>query len=177
MEKPLISVIVPVYKAEPYFDKCISSIANQTYTNMEIILVDDGSTDGSSELLDEIAGKDIRIKVVHKENGGVSSARNKGLELAHGEYISFVDSDDTLDPDMYETLISTAEQYNAAVAHCSYSRLTDSNQRPVGGSGKIFVQTGTEAQMCRLKGNSSPGAFAINCFGENYLSLYDYAKI
>ena len=130
-KSPLDTVIVPVYNTAPYLKECFASISSQTYQRLEIIPVDDGSTDGSSELLDEIAGKDTRIKVVHKENGGVSSARNKGLELAHGEYISFVDSDDLLEPDMYETPISTAERYNAAIAHCSYSRLTDSAKSPV----------------------------------------------
>lgn len=154
---PLVTVIVPVYNTAPYLKECFASISSQTYQKLEIVAVDDGSTDGSSELLDEIAGKDIRIKVVHKENGGVSSARNKGLELAHGEYISCVDSDDTLEPDMYETLISTAEQYNAAIAHCSYSRLMGTEQRPIGGNGKTFVQTGTEAQVSLLKGEHFTG--------------------
>ena len=163
-KSPLVTVIVPAYNTAPYLKECLVSICNQTYRKLEIIAVDDGSTDGSAELLDEIAGKDSRIKVVHKENGGVSSARNKGLELAHGEYISFVDSDDTLEPDMYETLISTAEQYNAAIAHCSYSRLMETERRPIGGSGKIFVQTGTEAQMCLLKGELFTGSLCDKLF-------------
>ena len=160
----MVSVIIPVYNALPYLAECIVSICNQTYRNLEIIAVDDGSTDGSSELLDEIAGKDIRIKVVHKENGGVSSARNKGLELAHGEYISFVDSDDTLEPDMYETLISTAEQYNVAIAHCSYNRLAGVDRHPIGGSGRILVQTGTEAQLSLLKGEFFTGSLCNKLF-------------
>lgn len=160
----MVSVIIPVYNALPYLAECIVSICNQTYRKLEIIAVDDGSTDGSSELLDEIAGKDSRIKVVHKENGGVSSARNKGLELAHGEYISFVDSDDTLEPDMYEMLVSTAEQFNAAIAHCSYSRLMETERRPIGGSGRIFVQTGTEAQVCLLKGELFTGSLCDKLF-------------
>lgn len=163
-KSPLVTVIVPVYNTAPYLKECLVSICNQTYRKLEIIAVDDGSTDGSAELLDEIAGKDSRIKVVHKDNGGVSSARNKGLELAHGEYISFVDSDDILEPDMYETLISTAEQYNAAIAHCSYSRLMETERRPIGGSGKIFVQTGTEAQMCLLKGELFTGSLCDKLF-------------
>lgn len=163
-KSPLVTVIVPVYNTAPYLKECFASISSQTYQRLEIIAVDDGSTDGSSELLDEIAEKDIRIKVVHKDNGGVSSARNKGLALAHGEYISFVDSDDTLEPDMYEMLASTAEQYNAAIAHCSYSRLTRTEQRPIGGSGKIFVQTGTEAQMCLLKGELFTGSLCNKLF-------------
>lgn len=163
-KSPLVTVIVPVYNTTPYLKECLSSICNQTYRNLEIIAVDDGSTDGSSELLDEIAGKDTRIKVVHKENGGVSSARNKGLALAHGEYISFVDSDDTLELDMYEMLASKAEQYNAAIAHCSYRRLMETEQRPIGDSGKIFVQTGTEAQMCLLKGELFTGSLCDKLF-------------
>lgn len=163
-KSPLVTVIVPVYNTAPYLKECLSSICNQTYRNLEIIAVDDGSTDGSSELLDEIAGKDTRIKVVHKENGGVSSARNKGLALAHGEYISFVDSDDTLELDMYEMLASKAEQYNAAIAHCSYRRLMETEQRPIGDSGKIFVQTGTEAQMCLLKGELFTGSLCDKLF-------------
>lgn len=163
-KSPLVTVIVPVYNTAPYLKECFASISGQTYQRLEIIAVDDGSTDGSAELLDEIAGKDSRIKVVHKDNGGVSSARNKGLALAHGEYISFVDSDDTLEPDMYEMLASTAEQYNAAIAHCSYSRLMRTEQRPIGGSGKIFVQTGTEAQMCLLKGELFTGSLCDKLF-------------
>lgn len=163
-KSPLVTVIVPVYNTSPYLKECLASICNQTYRKLEIIAVDDGSTDGSAELLDEIAGKDSRIKVVHKENGGVSSARNKGLALAHGEYISFVDSDDTLEPDMYEMLASKAEQYNAAIAHCSYRRLMETEQRPVGDSGKIFVQTGTEAQMCLLKGELFTGSLCDKLF-------------
>ena len=163
-KSPLVTVIVPVYNTAPYLKECFASISSQTYQRLEIIAVDDGSTDGSAELLDEIAGKDSRIKVVHKENGGVSSARNKGLALAHGEYISFVDSDDTLEPDMYEMLASKAEQYNAAIAHCSYRRLMETEQRPVGDSGKIFVQTGTEAQMCLLKGELFTGSLCDKLF-------------
>jgi len=90
----LISVIVPIYKVEEYLDRCVRSIAEQTYTNLEIILVDDGSPDGCPAMCDRWAEKDSRIKVIHKENGGLSDARNAGLRIAMGEYISFIDSDD-----------------------------------------------------------------------------------
>ena len=93
-QSPLISIIVPVYNVEDYIRPCLDSILAQTYTNFEAILVDDGSKDGSGSVCDEYAEKDSRFIVVHKENGGVSSARNKGLEIAKGEYIAFVDSDD-----------------------------------------------------------------------------------
>jgi glycosyltransferase involved in cell wall biosynthesis len=101
----LISVIVPVYKVEKYLDRCVSSIVNQTYKNLEIILVDDGSPDNCPQKCDEWAEKDSRIKVIHKENGGLSSARNAALDIARGDYIGFVDSDDYIALDMYEKLV------------------------------------------------------------------------
>ena len=103
---PLISVIVPIYNSELYLEKCIDSIIGQTYKNIEIILVDDGSTDGSYALCEKYASNDNRIKVVHKANGGLSSARNAGLEVCSGDYIGFVDSDDWISDTMYETLLS-----------------------------------------------------------------------
>ncbi len=106
MEKPHISIIVPVYNIEEYLPRCIESILNQTYTNLQLVLVDDGSKDKSGALCDEYAKKDDRIVVVHKENGGSSSARNKGIEVATGEYLGFVDSDDYVEPDMYEKMVT-----------------------------------------------------------------------
>lgn len=97
MQTPLISIIVPIYKVEPYLRRCLDSIVNQTYTNLEIILVDDGSPDSCPQICDEYAAKDKRIVVIHKENGGLSDARNAGLDICKGEYISFVDSDDWVD--------------------------------------------------------------------------------
>ena len=99
---PLISVIVPVYNTAKYLDKCITSIINQTYANLEIILVDDGSTDDSPAMCDMWTEKDSRIKVIHKQNGGASSARNAGLDIMSGELVGFIDSDDYIAPDMYE---------------------------------------------------------------------------
>lgn len=95
---PLISIIVPVYKVEQYLDECVQSIRKQTYTNLEIILVDDGSPDRCPEMCDEYARLDSRIKVIHKPNGGLSSARNIGIESSHGEWIYFLDSDDWIVP-------------------------------------------------------------------------------
>lgn len=116
MTNPKISVIVPVYKVEDYLEECVTSIRNQTYENTEIILVDDGSPDRSGEMCDQLATQDSRIKVVHKENGGLSSARNAGLDVATGEYVSFVDSDDWIAPDMYQRLLGLMEQHNAQIA-------------------------------------------------------------
>ena len=104
MNAAKVSIIVPVYKVEPYLDKCVSSIVNQTYTNLEIILVDDGSPDNCPAMCDAWAEKDSRIRVIHKPNGGLSDARNAGMAVATGELMAFVDSDDWIAPDMYEHL-------------------------------------------------------------------------
>ncbi len=106
-----ISVIVPVYNVEQYLPKCVDSLLAQTYENLEIILVDDGSPDGSGGICDAYAEKDPRIKVIHKENGGLSSARNAGLDIAQGEYIAFVDSDDWVEPEAYKYLLGLARKY------------------------------------------------------------------
>lgn len=117
-----LSVIVPIYNVEEYLDECIKSIVNQTYKNLEIILVDDGSPDHCPELCDIWAEKDGRIKVIHKENGGVSSARNAGLDAAAGDFIAFVDSDDFLDSDMYEIMLSQMREHNTDMAQCGIVR-------------------------------------------------------
>lgn len=118
MSKPLISVIVPVYNVEQYLPKCIDSILAQTYENLEIILVEDGTRDSSGLICDEYAKKDSRIRVIHKENGGLSSARNAGMEIARGEYFGFVDSDDWIEPEMYETLLAYSQKHDADVVCC-----------------------------------------------------------
>ena len=113
MQNPLVSIIVPIYKVEPYLRRCLDSIVNQTYTNLEIILVDDGSPDGCPQICDEYAAKDKRIIVIHKENGGLSSARNAGLKIASGAFISFVDSDDWVNDHYIETLYLAQNKFNA----------------------------------------------------------------
>lgn len=119
MNSELISIIVPVYNVEQYLEKCVNSIINQTYKNLEIILVDDGATDSSGKLCDELAKIDNRIKVYHKENGGLSDARNYGVERATGDYIGFVDSDDYIDAEMYEKLYEAIKKENVDVAECN----------------------------------------------------------
>jgi len=119
MEK-CVSVIVPIYKVEPYLKRAVDSIIRQTYSNLEIILVDDGSPDGCGRICDDYAKKDNRIKVIHKENGGLSDARNAGLDVAAGDYIAFVDSDDYIAADFVETLLFQLEKTDADVAMCSY---------------------------------------------------------
>lgn len=113
-----ISVIVPIYNVEKYLDKCVSSIVGQTYSDIEIILVDDGSPDGCPAMCDEWEKRDSRIRVIHKENGGLSSARNAGLDVAGGEYISFVDSDDYISESMLEALLGAIEKAGADICSC-----------------------------------------------------------
>lgn len=115
MSKPLISIIVPVYNIEDYLERCVNSICGQTYDNLEILLVDDGSTDNSGALCDELSQKDARIRVFHKQNGGSSSARNLGISQAKGEYLGFVDSDDYISSDMYELLYGAMVEYDAEI--------------------------------------------------------------
>lgn len=124
-KEPLISVIVPVYKVESYLDTCISSIAGQTYQNLEIILVDDGSPDKCPKMCDAWAEKDSRIKVIHKENGGLSDARNAGMAVAAGELIGFVDSDDWISPDMYELLSRHIVNEQSDIAVCGVEMCWD----------------------------------------------------
>lgn len=112
----MISVIVPVYNTKEYLERCVNSLLKQTYQDMEIILVDDGSTDGSGEICDRFAEQDRRVRVLHKENGGSSSARNLGIENAEGDYIGFVDSDDYVDADMYERLYAAVYEHHVKAA-------------------------------------------------------------
>ncbi|MDD4192699.1 MAG: glycosyltransferase [Mangrovibacterium sp.] len=117
---PVLSIIVPVYQAESYLKKCIDSILNQTFSDFELILIDDGSNDGSGKICDEYAFQEKRVRVIHKTNEGQAIARNTGLDLARGEYIGFVDNDDRIMPDMYEVLISNIKNTPADISCCSF---------------------------------------------------------
>lgn len=132
-KQPLISVIVPVYNVAEYLPECVDSIINQTYKNLEIILVDDGSTDACPDICDDYAKRDSRIRVIHKKNGGLSDARNAGLDICTGEWIGFVDSDDYIASDMYEKLYCAAIENDCDVAVCHFlceddGALFDSNK-------------------------------------------------
>ena len=128
---PLITIIVPVYNIMEYLPRCVYSIMAQTYRNLELILVDDGSTDGTGALCDKLAAEDERIRVFHKENGGSSSARNLGLSHAKGAYIGFVDSDDFVEPDMYERLLKGIQNYQVLVAQIGRDEIDmEGNQLP-----------------------------------------------
>ncbi|MBQ4425760.1 MAG: glycosyltransferase [Lachnospiraceae bacterium] len=115
-----ISIIVPVYKVEEYLDACVQSLLNQTWPDLEIILVDDGSPDTSGSLCEKYAVIDSRVRVLHQENGGLSAARNSGLALAEGDYIAFIDSDDWIDPDMMESMLEALEKEQADIALCGW---------------------------------------------------------
>lgn len=127
MSVPLISVIVPVYKVEKYLEKCIESIVNQSYSNLEIILVDDGSPDFCGKICDIYAERDSRIKVIHKKNGGLSTARNAALDIMQGDYVGFVDSDDYIDLKMYEYLFNHIIEYKADISICEFRKIYESN--------------------------------------------------
>ena len=119
-DNTLVTIIIPVYQVEAYLEQCITSILSQTYTNLEIILIDDGSVDRSGEICDSFAASDKRIRVFHSENRGLSAARNLGLEYANGEWIGFVDGDDWTDPEMIEKMLMAAQRTEADVCVCSY---------------------------------------------------------
>lgn len=137
MKKKLVSVIVPVYNTEKQVERCISSITAQTYKELEIVVVEDGSTDSSLEICQRLAQTDSRIRVISKENGGVSSARNRGLEEAAGEYIAFVDSDDFIEPDTIEQMAEAAETYSAELVVGDYIRNSE-NEKDVKSETKVL---------------------------------------
>ena len=152
MEK-LVSVIVPIYNVKKYLTDCIDSIIGQTYANIEIILVDDGSEDGCAEICDAYKEKDSRIKVIHKENGGLSSARNAGIEMALGSYLAFVDSDDTIHEFFIETLYNMCETYDCDIAQCDFLQISEK-------SIKLAPQKWERLDVC-----SPIDAIRRSCFG------------
>ena len=142
----LISIIVPVYNLQDHLERCVSSILSQTYKNLEIILVNDGSTDKSWNIIQKLAMSDKRIVSISKSNGGVTSARFAGLRIAKGEYIGFVDGDDEIEPDMYEFLLENILHYNADISHCGYQMMFDD------GTVNDFYNTGKIVLQDHLKG-------------------------
>lgn len=127
--EPLISVIIPIYKAEKYIEKCVNGVQKQTYRNLEIILVNDGSPDHSGKICDELASRDNRIKVIHKENGGAASARNAGLDIMTGAYVTFVDADDYMKENYLEVLYRTLTDNNAQVSICSFETVDEEGNK------------------------------------------------
>lgn len=154
MSNPMISIIVPIYRVEKYLKECVDSILAQTYKNFELILVDDGSPDNCPAICDEYAKQDDRVVVVHKKNGGLSDARNAGLDIAKGEYIGFVDSDDYISPIMYETLMNRIISDQSDLAICQYTYVDD--------SGKIIKKEKTDKVIS--KKSYSPKEFILELF-------------
>lgn len=135
-----ISIIVPAYNIETYLARTLDSILSQTYPNIEVIVVNDGSRDGTGAVLDHYAARDLRIRAIHKENGGVTSARLRGLAEATGEWIGFVDGDDLVEPDMYERLLENALKYDAEISHCGYRMVFPSRVDYYYNTGKLVQQ-------------------------------------
>lgn len=146
-KEKLISIIVPVYNIKDYVEKCIESLISQTYSNIEIILVDDGSTDGSGNICDKYAERDKRIVVLHKENGGLSDARNYGIDRAHGSLLAFVDGDDWLHPQMYELMTGVMDSNTADIVTCWFEQLKEdfARQRYRQEELSLKILTGAEA--------------------------------
>lgn len=156
--EPFISVIIPAYNIEKYIVRCLESVCRQTYPNLEIIVVDDGSSDNTGRIADDFAKKDKRITVIHKENAGVSAARNTGLDCAQGDYIGFVDGDDMIDSDMYELLMQNALKYQADISHCGYQMVFPNRVDYYYNTGEIFVQDNSQGVYDLVKADKvEPG--------------------
>ena len=140
MEDYKVSVIVAAYNIQDYIVKCLESIENQTYKNLEVIIVDDGSSDNTGKLAEEFAENDNRFIIIHKENGGVSSARNRGIDIASGDFIGFVDGDDTIEVDMYEMLVNNAIKYDADISHCGYKVIENNKEILFYDTKQIIIQ-------------------------------------
>lgn len=174
---PEISVIVPVYKVEPYLDRCVQSILRQTFRAFELILVDDGSPDGCPAMCDGWAKQDRRIRVLHKENGGLSSARNAGLAVATGRYISFVDSDDWIEPQMLEYLWNLLQAHpEAQIAQCE--AIISKDQTPAQAQPQeeiaVFDQTGMLDYFFRIHGEASNTAVWNKLYARDILQGFSF---
>ncbi len=156
--KELISVIIPAYNIEQYIERCLESVCGQTYSRLEIIVIDDGSSDGTGNIIDELARKDSRIVTIHKENGGVSAARNTGLDIAKGDYIGFVDGDDIIESDMYELLLRNALKYQADISHCGYQMVFPNRVDYYYNTGEVRIQNQYEGVYDLIKADKiEPG--------------------
>lgn len=183
-----ISVIVPVYNVEEYLQECIESLINQSYKDMEILLIDDGSTDKSGQICDLYSQKYDFIKVIHKSNGGLCSARNKGLSIAEGEYISFIDSDDCVENKFFQVLYQEAKKYDLDVLFCNYIVFEDNNANSIRDKkNKQYLitdnsVTGLEYQKIRFKNNEwdchvCMGIFKREFLEKNNFNFYEKGKL
>lgn len=152
MDRILISIIVPAYNIAPYIGRCLESLMKQEYTNLEIIVVNDGSTDNTGEIIDRYTKLDYRIKSIHKENGGVTSARMTGIEKALGTYIGFVDGDDYVAPEMYRRLLENIIKYKADISHCGYKMIFPKRVEYFYDTGRIVKQDKVTGMVDLLSG-------------------------
>lgn len=154
-----IGVIVPAYNCEKYIDACIKSIISQTYRKLQIIIIDDGSTDETSKIVDKYIEMDDRIQVIHQRNRGVSEARYRGILECNADYITFVDADDTVDNDMYENLISYVEEYDLDIVHCGYTKhYLDKSSKQFHNTKNVIIQNCEEALACLIGGKLFVGS-------------------
>lgn len=162
MKKPIISVIVPIYNVEPYLQRCVDSILRQTYKNLEVILVDDGSPDSCPYICDEYAERDKRVTVIHKKNGGLSSARNAALDRSlTGDYVTFVDSDDWIAPDTYEYCVGLIEKTGAEVVQFDYTYTTGHKDKKKNPIEKIIVLDGKDILQHYLTTTTKTGSYSV----------------
>lgn len=164
----MISIIIPVYNVEQYLARCIDSVLAQSYTDLEIILVDDGSPDGCGAICDAYAEKDSRIKVIHQKNRGLSGARNAGLEIATGEQVAFLDSDDYVDATMYEQLLTVMNQTDADIAECGYRWVKPTETYDRENTGTVDVYTNLEALDKLYFGDQMFGGLSIVAWNKLY---------
>lgn len=172
----MISVIVPAYNAEHTIERCLRSILTQTYQNLEVLVINDGSTDGTEKKILKICNDDGRVKLISIKNSGVSHARNLGLDNAKGEYITFVDSDDFIEKEMYQILLGIIEKHDVKIAHCSYQN-TDENGdliSIVGGKNQIIRHNHDEAIVCLLEGKCFSGGLWNKLY---HSSLFSHCRL
>lgn len=166
-----ISVIIPAYNSQDTIERCLNSIQNQTYKNIEIIVVNDGSKDDTEKIVSDLQAEDNRIKLFSIPNGGVSNARNTGIDNATGDFITFVDSDDYIDQEMYQTLVDLTEEYNVQIAHCSYKNiLPDGTIIKVGDNNKIIIQDHDEALESLISARFFSGSLCNKLYCANLLN-------
>ena len=148
MNRPLISIIIPVYNAESYIRRCLESVLSQTYKEIQVILVNDGSTDDTLSILEEYSRSDSRIQLINKDNSGVSKTRNIGIDISDGEYIGFVDADDYLEPEMYEKLYNAIKKTAADVACCGYYQDFDTYKYEISVADSLLADNKTYYELC-----------------------------
>ena len=171
--EPKISIIVPVYNVEQYLERCVESLINQTHKNIEIILVDDGSKDNSGKLCDELAQRDSRIIVYHKENGGLSDARNYGIDKSTSDYVGFVDSDDFVDEDMYEILLSNLLKFDSEISFCRLNDVFNDDITKDNTENKPYLMTSEQAIKMVLEAK----VFSVTAVNKLYKkSLFDQIR-